>query len=190
MTSGTFGVSIDTMQATAPGAFLKFGVSGTVNLSLDIDNSTTSGFSSGSMAIVRYSIDGAVFTDVQLGPSQTSLTLSSGLSTGAHAVEVYFKASSTTNGIGDVAGSSGVSPTNVLRINGVVIDNGASVAAPTLLPKRMLIFGDSITAGEHVNTDGSDDATQCYAPMIARALDAELGLIGYGGQGWEAIRRW
>jgi hypothetical protein len=187
LTTGTFGVSRDTMQATAPGAFVKFGVSGTVNLALAIDNATNSGFASGNMPKVRYSIDGAAFTDVQLAPSQTSLVLSSSLSTGAHAVEVYFKASSLSGGIGDVAGSSGVSPTNVLRLNGIVIDAGASMAAPTLLPKRMLVFGDSITQGAHVNTDGSDDATQSFAPLIARALDAELGQIGYGGQGWEEI---
>lgn len=187
LTPGTFGVPVDTMQATAPGAFLKFNVSGTVNLSLNIDNATNSGFAAGNMPIIRYSIDGATFTDAQLSPSQTSFVLSSNLSTGTHGVEVYFKASSLSLSVGDVAGSSGVSPTNVLRIKGVVIDSGASVAAPTLLPKRMLIFGDSLTQGRSVNADGSDDATQSYAPLVARALGAELGQLGYGGQGWEAV---
>jgi lysophospholipase L1-like esterase len=187
LTSGTFDVSTDTMQATAPGAYLKFNVSGTVNLALVIDNSTNSSFPSGDMPIVRYSIDAAAFMDVQLAPSQTSLMLSSSLSTTLHSVEVYFKASSSTNNYADVWGSSGVSPTNVLRVNGITIDGGGSVSAATPLSKRMLIFGDSITAGEHANIDGSDDATQSFAPMLARALGAEFAQLGYGGQGWTVI---
>ncbi len=184
LASGVLGVSTYTMQATAPGAYLKFNVSGTVNLHIDIDNLTNSGFPSGDMPIVRYSVDGTAFTDVQLAPSQTRLTLSSSLTMGAHSVEFYFKASSNSSGYGDVWGSSGVSPTNVLRINGITVDAGSSVSTPTLLPKRMLIFGDSITAGEHINPDGSDDATQSFAPMLARALGAEFGQLGYGAQGW------
>jgi lysophospholipase L1-like esterase len=184
LVSGTFGISVDTMQATAAGAYLKFGVLGTSNLTVNLDNATNSAFPSGDMPTIRYSIDGAAFTDIQLGPSQTQVVLSTSLS-GAHAVEFYFKASSTKSGYADAWGSSGVSPTNVLRIKGIVIDGGASITAPTLLSKRMIIFGDSITAGEHVNTDGSDDATQSFAPLLARALGAEFAQIGYGGQGWE-----
>jgi hypothetical protein len=185
LTSGTFGVSVDTMQATAAGAYLKFQVSGTVNLSLGIDNATNSGFPSGDMPTVRYSINGAAFTDVQLGPGQATLGLSSSLSTGStYSVEVYFKASSSTNGYADVWGSSGVSPTNVLRINSIGLDSGGSVSAPTLRTKRSLHFGDSMTAGEHVNPDGSDDATQSWVPIMAQAFNAEYGQIAYGGQGW------
>jgi len=182
---GTFGVSVATMQATAPGAYLKFIVTGTVNLTIGIDNSTTSGFPSGEMPTVCWSINGAPFTAVQLAPSQTSLGLSSSLSTGTtYAVEIYLQDSSQVNGYADVWGSSGVSPTNVLRINGITIDSAGSVSAATLRPKRSLHFGDSISAGYHVIASGADDATQSFVPLLAQAFNAEFGQVAYGGQGW------
>jgi len=186
LTSGTFGVSVDTMQATAAGAYLKFQVTGTINLAVGIDNLMTSGFPSGDMPIMRYSINGASWVDVQLGPSQTSLVLSTSLSPGSvYSVEIYFKASSSSNGYADVWGSGGISPTNVVRINGLTLDSGGSVSAATLRSKRSFHFGDSMLAGEHCNPDGSDDSTQSWVPLIAQALNCEYGQIGYGGQGWE-----
>jgi hypothetical protein len=185
LTGGTFGVDTDTMQASAPGAYLKFNVTGTVNLSLGIDNSTNSTFPSGDMPTIRYSINGATFVDTQLSPSATTFVISSSLSTGTiYSLEIYLKATSQTNGYADVWGSSGVSPTNVLRINGITVDNGGSVSAPTLRTKRSIHFGDSMTAGEHVNADGSDDATQSWVPIMAQAFNAEYAQVAYGGQGW------
>jgi lysophospholipase L1-like esterase len=137
------------------------------------------------MPVLRYSLNGGAFTDVQLAPSQTSLVLSASLTpTTTYSVELYFRQSSQTNSYGDVAGSSGVSPTNVVRINGVTIDGSASVSPAALRSKRMLIYGDSITQGCHANTDGSDDATVSFACDIALALGAEYGQLGYGGSGW------
>jgi hypothetical protein len=186
LTSATFGVSVDTMQATAAGAYLKFQVTGTVNLSVGIDNATTNGFPSGEMPIVRYSINGASWTDIQLVPSQTSLVLSSSLSPGSvYGVEIYLKSSSSTSGYADVWGSNGVSPSNVMRINGLTLDSTGSISAATLRSRRSFHFGDSMLAGEHCNLDGSDDSTQSWAPLMAQALNCEYGQIGYGGQGWE-----
>ena len=185
LTAGTFGVGIDEMQATAPGARLEFNVTGTVNLSVQIDNATNSGFPSGDMPTLRTSINGGAFVDVQLAPGQTSLTLSSSLSSGANNnFQLYFKASSNSASYGDVWGSSGVSPTNVLRIKSITADFGAVFSAPTLLPLRGIIAGDSITAGEHCNADASDDSTASYAMSLGRALNMEVGLLGYGGQAW------
>jgi lysophospholipase L1-like esterase len=181
LTSGTFGVSLDTMQATAAGAYFKFNVSGTVNLSLDIDNSTTSSFPSGNMPIVSYIIDGGDRVDSQLQPSLTNFAISSSLSTGAHTVEVYLRSTSLNQG--DRWGSIGVSPTNVLRIKGIVIDSAAIISASTLRSKRMVIYGDSRT--ECYNLDGSsqDYPVNGYGALMARALDAEWANVGYGSQG-------
>jgi hypothetical protein len=185
LTAGTFGVATDEMQATAPGARLEFVVTGTVNLSIQIDNTTNSGFPSADMPTLRYSINHGAFVDVQLAPSQTNLNLSSSLSTGvSNDIQVYFKASSNSASYGDIWGSSGVSPTNVLRIKSVTIDLGGSVSAPVLLPLRGIIAGDSITAAEHCSIDGSDDSTASYAASLGRALNMEVGMLGYGGQAW------
>ena len=185
LTSGTFGVSVDTMQATAPGAYLEFNVTGTVNVTVQVDNATETGFPGIDLPTLRYSINGGAFVDVQLAPSQTSLTISSSLTTGANNnIILFFKASSNSAGYADVWGSSGVSPTNVLRIKSVTVDSGATVSAPTLLPLRGIIAGDSITAAEHCNTDGSDDSTASFAWHLGRALNMEVGLLGYGGQAW------
>jgi lysophospholipase L1-like esterase len=183
--AGAFGVVIDTMQATAPGAYMKFCCTGTVNLSIGLDTSTLGLFPSGDFPILRYSIDSASFVDVQLTAGQTTLLLSSALASGTtHSVEVYYLMATLTEG--DSWGSSGVSPTNVVRINGIAIDSGGSVSAPTLRPKRMLVFSDSIGEGEHVFVSGANDSTQAFPALVALALAAEVGQICYGGHGWRA----
>jgi lysophospholipase L1-like esterase len=183
LTAGTFSVATDTMQTTAPGAYLKFAVTGTVNLALSIDTSPMGSFPSGDFPIIRTSIDNAPFTDAQFTVGQTTLTLSTGLSPSAtHSVEVFYRMAMLTEG--DAWGSSGISPTNVVRIQGIVIDSGGSVPTLTLRSKRMLIFSDSIGEGEHVFTDGTNDSTQAFPAIVAQALAAEYGQICYGGHGW------
>jgi lysophospholipase L1-like esterase len=182
LTAGTFGVATDTMQTTAPGAYLKFGVTGTVNLALAIDNSTTGGFPSGNMPIVSYAIDGGDRVDTQLGQSETSLVISSSLSTAAHQVQVWLR--HTSGGQGTRWGSVGVSPTNALRVTGIVLDGGGAMVAPATFAKSLVVYGDSRTEGYNLEgTNGIDYPVNGYAALLARALAAEWGNIGYDSQG-------
>ena len=183
---GTFGVAADTMQASAPGAYVKFGVTGTANLSLRVDTTPLAGYSV--PPTVRWSINGASWTDAGL-TSQTSISLSSSLDPGTvNQVEIYFIASSTTDGEGIRWGSAGVSPTDVVRITGITIDNGGTISAyAALRPKRALIYSDSIGEGQHVLPGGANDALQAFPTVLALAMNAEYGQVCYGGQGFEAV---
>jgi len=183
---GTFGVASHTMQASAPGAYVKFAVTGTVNLSLGIDTAPLAGYSV--PPTVRYSINGASWADVSL-TNQNSIALSSSLGPGTvNQVEVYFINSSTTDGTGIRWGSSGVSPTDVVRITGITIDNGGAISAyGALKPKRALIYSDSIGEGQHVLSSGANDALQAFPTVLALTMNAEYGQVCYGGQGFETI---
>jgi lysophospholipase L1-like esterase len=182
----TFGVAADTMQASAPGAYVKFAVTGTANLSLNIDTAPLAGY--GVPPIVRYSVNGASWTDVGL-TNQSAIGLSSSLDPAAvNQVEVYFVSSSTTDGTGIRWGSAGVSPTDVVRITGITVDNGGAISAyGALKPKRALIYSDSIGEGQHVLSGGGNDALQAFPTVLALALNAEYGQVCYGGQGFETI---
>jgi len=183
LTTGTFGVATETMQTTATGASLQFNVTNTVNLSINVDTSTLSGLGAGNTPILAYTIDHDAFTDVQLTAGQTSVVLSTSLSTGPHLVQVYVK--QTSSFVGDRWGASGVSPTNVVRINGVVIDAGAALQSFTPLSNTMLIFGDSITETYNAIGNNDEDGTQGFAAILGQALNAEVGIAGYSSQGWD-----
>jgi hypothetical protein len=187
LTPGTFGVSVDTMETTAPGAEFHTIVTGTVNLTINLDDATTSGLSSGQGPILRYSLNNAPWVDVQIAPTQTSVVVSTSLTAGdSYDFLCILKGLSNTNGDGNVWGSSGVRPTNALSITGLTIDSGGSVSQPTLpFTSSLAVFSDSIGAGEHANydSDGTDDSTASFAYHLARALGYNLSNISYGGQG-------
>lgn len=76
-----------------------------------------------------------------------------------------------------------------VKLTGVTLDAGKSLALPTALPRFGLYFGDSITEGINTVTNVGDatlreDAGQGWAYLSARALGAECGIVGFGGQGF------
>jgi hypothetical protein len=81
---------------------------------------------------------------------------------------------------------------SAVRFTGLTLDSGATVAAPSVPALKGIIYGDSITEGDHVhylNTAGGAPIDQCdslngYALELASLLGCELGVIGLGGQGW------
>jgi lysophospholipase L1-like esterase len=186
LTPGTFGVAAHTMQASAPGAYVKFAVTGTVNLTLNVDTAPLAGYSV--PPTVRWSINGGSWTDTSL-TSQGTVSLSSSLDPDSiNQAEVYFISSSTTDGEGIRWGSAGVSPTDVVRITGITVDTGGAISAyGGLKPKRALIYSDSIGEGQHVLSGGGNDALQAFPTVLALAMNAEYGQVCYGGQGFETV---
>jgi lysophospholipase L1-like esterase len=80
-------------------------------------------------------------------------------------------------------------PSEALRITGLTLDVGGATVAPTLFPKRILFYGDSITEGVHTesasgNAIKDDDATHAFPYTCAAALGAEFGVVGIARQGW------
>lgn len=66
---------------------------------------------------------------------------------------------------------------------------GTTLSLPTLRPKRALVFGDSSlegaqSIGSYLTPDGQD-ATQCFGVLLGYRLNAEVGVIGFAGQGYE-----
>ena len=86
-------------------------------------------------------------------------------------------------------GAAGVSPTNVVRINGITLDSGATIqAAPTrsggigyvlvtLLPRGQ---------GRWITTQPADH-DKSYAWYLATATNCEIGIIGFGATGGRCL---
>jgi lysophospholipase L1-like esterase len=173
-------------QTVNPGAYMKFKFNGT-GLSVDIDVSVlrAAGITSTNFPKVAYRVDGGSYSSVQLSDASDTLTVTvaSGLSLGEHTAEFY---------LAGVGGNDRWStPTNHLRVTGITVAGG-TLSVPTLRSKRWLIFGDSISYG--VNALGTTesysvankDATKAWGILLAEALDAEVGIVGFVGQGWDA----
>ena len=77
----------------------------------------------------------------------------------------------------------------VIQITGLQLDPGASVSPPLRRSKNVLVFGDSITEGVRTvnNTATMDtdrnDILGDYSYAVMTALDAEVGIVGFGGSG-------
>lgn len=103
--------------------------------------------------------------------------ISSGLSGGAHSLEIYKR----------TEGEEGAS-----QFKGLVLDDNASLLAPPKpLQRRMEIYGDSISSG--MGNEGADNGADhlasdknnylAYGAIAARALNAELHTISQSGIG-------
>jgi len=167
-------------QSANPGAYLKFRFTGT-SLKITVDGTPLSGASiaAGNWPKIAYSIDGGAYTTAQI--TDGDMVLASGLSAGTHTVRIVLKSTRQ-------ADDRWTTPTNLLRITGLKIDDGASVSAPDIAANRMLFFGDSITEGVYVLSAVSDmasnDATALWLKDVADSFSAEYGAVGWGSQGW------
>jgi lysophospholipase L1-like esterase len=70
----------------------------------------------------------------------------------------------------------------------VAIDDGATLVAPKLAPKRLLAYWDSIGEGAYINGkltwQWAHDAHLTWAFSLALGLNAELSLVAFSGQGY------
>jgi len=163
-------------QTFAAGAYAKFSFSGVTSVDINIDMSAINAAGlSGSYPIVRTVIDGYIFNDVTLTSGTTTISRT-GLSTGAHTIEVLLRAIEPSwprwsNPVG-------------LRITGFSLPNGGTYSAPTVRGNRMEYHGDSITEGWVSATISNNNALHTAVPLIAKALNAEYGQLGFSGQGY------
>ena len=104
-----------------------------------------------------------------------------------HTLEVIFKSEDITlnRWNTDAVGTA-------VKFTGLSLDAGATVHAPALLPCNLLIFGDSIaegvrTVGESavIATDDNDSRAG-WAYRAGEMLGCEVGVVGFGGQGYAA----
>jgi Carbohydrate esterase 2 N-terminal len=179
------------VQSTNPGAYFKMGFTGTsITVNLDVSPETGASIPADQYPIVRCSVDGKAPVTAKLTATTTSLPCATGLSNGNHTLQFQW-----------VAGYVYLdfwTPVNVVRVTGFTLDDGASPVLPAgaaaIRAKTALFYGDSITNGESAManfTDGithateTQDATVSYVQPVAAALDAEYGIVAYGGVSWE-----
>ncbi len=173
-------------EATMPGAYFKTIVKDTGSVGVVIDGTANEDCPVGSMPVVEYSIDGGPFTHIQLTQTGCTYTLpvSGQLDASVpHRVEFYFRAA-------DLMLNRWTASTTHLRIAGISLDDGGSIAAYPKRSKLAIGFGDSITEGvgvEALFTSWSilepNNARCSWFPIVCSALDCEYGLLGTGGQG-------
>ena len=75
------------------------------------------------------------------------------------------------------------------RITGIILDAGATLSAPTVRPKRAMLFGDSYLQAYFGQTVSGPyytyiDFTRSLGPQLAFGFNAEMGQQGIGGSGW------
>ena len=178
-------------QSNTPGAYCKFTVTAAAQgyASILLDTSPLSGITAGNCPQIALSVDGQAFSTQLLAfaAGTTRLVLSGNLSSGTHTFLLFFR--SVTLNSSSAMGDRWNTPSSVVKITGVELDGkGSATAAQTLHSKNMLVYGDSITEGADAvgssNNNADQDSTQTYAQLLASALDAEVGIVGFSAQGW------
>jgi len=173
-------------EAAMPGAYFKTIVKGTATAGLLIDGTANDGCPAPSMPFVEYSVDDGPFNVKQLDQTGAVCVfpMASGLDAAApHKLEVYFRAA-------DLAQKRWTAPTAHLRVAGLSLDDGGSLAACPKRAGRAIGFGDSITEGVGVDglftswqSLGMNSARGTWFPVVCATLDCEYGQFGSGGQG-------
>lgn len=134
-------------------------------------------------AKLRYRIDGfGPWTEVTLA---ASIALTMPTETTGYASHVLeFAVRSTSEVVSRWSPQS-----TAIVLTGITLAATKVLTKPPALPLNLLVLGDSITAGVNAITNTGDatvrgDAQQSYTVTMARLLGAEVGVVGFGGQGW------
>lgn len=170
-------------QTNAPGAYVKFRFAGP-SLSMLIDSTIWTGLTGTTTPAISYAIDSTYTGRRTLAPGEVAVVLAGGLSTGTHTAEVHL--------IGAWwQADRWTSPVSALRITGYWLSPGYSLSAPaSTRPNRLLVYGDSIAEGYEADAAGvsvlGQNASRAWPALLAEALNAEYGTVGYAGQGYLA----
>lgn len=171
--------STSVLETSSPGAYFKMGFTGT-SLTLTLD---TSSFAF-EMPKIGVQIDGGAIKYIPIGTiysSALTVPLASGLAAGNHQARVSLE------GLGYV--DRWESDIDHLKIIGITIDSGAHTFAPTLRPKRIVAYGDSISEGattlSNENFVANAQWSTTWEAVLGDKLNAEVSAIAYQGQGYE-----
>jgi lysophospholipase L1-like esterase len=173
-----WGVTTQAAKTINSGAYFKVIFSGT---SCRLTTDTASNLPPYSQFWAR--VDGGPFAPYTLAKGNPTFTVAAGLGKRKHLLEVVIKSTSETI-------ARWTKQTTAVVFTGLVLDSGATVAAPVRKPFNILIYGDSITEGVRVNgyegiTNDTDrnDALQVYSWLLSQELPAEVGVVGFGATG-------
>lgn len=157
------------------GAYIKVGFNGssfTFNLDDSFDKTTCT---------LAWSLDGGPEQNQTMPVTSKSITIASGLKKDAnHTLYLFVRNHFSVD--------RWYNTSSRLRIMSVTIDDDATLFAPKLAPKRLMAYWDSIGEGVWINGNLSweyaHDAHLTFAFSLALALNAELSVVAYGGQGY------
>lgn len=174
--------------AVNPGAYLKFGFTGTA-LGISYNAASLLGVDAKKWPHVAYSIDGGAFQITRLRASDAGrCNLAWWLAAGSHEAVLYFTSS---DGL-----TSRWNATMILYLTGILVGVGGTIIAPAATEGgRMVAFGDSVTEGAwNLGAPGDltdyslfEDARLSWAQIVAADLDCELGVCAFGGQSYSNI---
>lgn len=171
-------------SAIAPtgGAYLKGVVSGTRSIKANVDTSINAGLAANDMPTLKVTVDDEPAAFVQFPPGAKHVTLAS-VSPAQHRYRL--EVIGGNQGVGDGWGGTSFQT----KVDSLEFDNGATLSAPAVRPKRALILGDSnIQAyfGERSDEPYYKyvDYTLSWPGYVAAAFDCEFGLVGVGSTGW------
>lgn len=174
-----------------PGSYFKTVVTGSTSLDVEL-TATKPGTSSTHYMNVVYSLDNHVLVEVPIFGNTSSIAISAKLDPTANTSLVLYIYNSLQSA------NRWKSPANggaALVVKGLNLSAGGSAQLPALLPRRMLLFGDSITEGVNAECRNPDAtcrggdlcanaATKTWGPAVAAALGAEYSQVGFGSLGW------
>lgn len=167
-----------------PGSYIKIAFQGSW-LALELDYTHLSGTGAASFPKIKYRIDSGAWINYQLKSTDTRLVLAYNLSITNHTIDLYFNASNP--GI-----DRWLTPVDAIVITNIYVGYGRVSVAASGYPGRMIVYGDSITEalwslkapdGDYL---GGQDAKISWAQQVAAGLLCEVGIIGFGSQGYIA----
>jgi len=127
-------------------------------------------------------VDGDAWQQYSLSAGNPTWTIATGLPSRKHFLEVMVK--SLTAAVPRWSGSQ-----TIITVTSLVLDTSANVHVPVRHSKNVIIFGDSITEGAKTqgNTAPLDtdmnDILSAWSYSVINGLDAEVGIVGFGGTG-------
>lgn len=167
------------LETANPGAYIKISFNGS-SIGIILDKSLLSQ----PFCTLAWSIDDGPEQNIVLPIGSDYIQLASGLITNRtiprHSLFIFVKNSEFNDRWNN--------PDQRVKLMNIVIDENATLFTPQLASKRLLAYWDSI--GEGFYTIGnttlltSNDAHVTWAFALALALDAELSLVAWSGQGY------
>lgn len=162
------------------GAYMRCLIDGSVtNLVLTFDMSAVN-----SVPQIKWRVDDGPWTLASIA-SSVPLTIPATNSWTSHVVEFVVKAS-------DQAVNRFTTDASAVKFTGITTSTGGISRAIQRKGLNVLVFGDSITEGVRtIFNSGTysvgNDATQGWAYNLRENLGAEVGVVGFGGQGYTVL---
>ena len=169
-----------------PGAYLRIAWEGECSIEVELEPARTEPH-----MVLTWSMDARPDQPVRLDGSSSRLVLDAAATEDAtHSLLLRVEAS--VQQLDRWGGGAGAPPGCSLRLRAIRLPPGARPLAPRVRRRRLLAFGCSITEGVCAGfIPGSragdlltNSSTTTWASTVAHALDAELGAVGFGRQGW------